>query len=816
MTGYYKIAVNNFMGQGEIDLWIDDYSEGYAISIPLCQSGNNYYSFVELEEGQDYYICVSNKSEKEGYSGNIEINPITRGIQVEGKVYSGDLSNVCDYEFGIGERDVSIGSFAQIYQLKEVAVGQFDWVDVTNQVDFTVVWKEYDEFKEEYVVIGEGVALDIPEVRANSKTYYLQIEMEGQVKSKTTINVSSNYFVSCDGTTDIMDPAEGDLQISLDGWDPSPIGAMAGDKVEVDIADVAVIKTFCEDEYSWEEYDEKLISPRTEDEHYSFEFKWHRGENVYEANEEEPYVCNLTVDEEAYGSNPYYCQMKILKDGKELLTYEIPITFTKQVTINTDKTYDAYCTQKGVDVLIGKPITSSLDRAQLSYRWYRVDEVLEDGEIVDYNEVLLEEFNDSHNINVSPEETTAYICKITATDPLGEYAAGEYEITYDVITYENSTSLRDPLEIKGEERQVFTFDVPQTGKYALRVQMSSVTHAMVGVYGPDGIVREEIIVANLDGNTIDETLPLVKEFTRFEKYTIIVSNYDEDHSSQTLKLTMVQVNEDCQHENMSQWSSNVPATCVTGTTETRHCTDCGENREERTVDPLGHKLSAWKIESSATTEREGVKYKECLNCGQVMETEVIPMVVLKTPQSATARLTPYFGKAGAYNDVKVSWSKVSGASGYNVYYKKASATRYTKLASTTNAYIYKKDLASGVKYSFKIVPYVKAGGQNWEGKEAKVVSITTLKKLAAPTVTAKSGKVKVKWTNIAGETGYQISKSPKKTGTKIVATYKTTKGTYKLLSATKGKTYYYKVRAYKVVNGVKIYAPWSKVKAYKR
>ena len=79
-----------------------------------------------------------------------------------------------------------------------------------------------------------------------------------------------------------------------------------------------------------------------------------------------------------------------------------------------------------------------------------------------------------------------------------------------------------------------------------------------------------------------------------------------------------------------------------------------------------------------------------------------------------------------------------------------------------------------------------------------------------------SSKVKVSWINISGETGYQISKSTKKSGTNIVSTYKTTSGTYKKVSATKGKNYYYKVRAYKVVNGKKIYGPWSSVKLFKR
>lgn len=167
-----------------------------------------------------------------------------------------------------------------------------------------------------------------------------------------------------------------------------------------------------------------------------------------------------------------------------------------------------------------------------------------------------------------------------------------------------------------------------------------------------------------------------------------------------------------------------------------------------------------------------------------------------------------------YDDVKVSWKKVSGASGYKVYYKKSTASTWSS-KTTTGTSIKLANLSDGVKYNIKVVTYKTVKGNKCYNA-GKSTSIYTLKKVVGVKAAKSGSKVKVSWTNISGETGYQISKSTKKTGTNIVATYKTTSGKSKTISATKGKTYYYKVRAYKVVDGKKIYGPWSSVVKYKR
>ena len=87
--------------------------------------------------------------------------------------------------------------------------------------------------------------------------------------------------------------------------------------------------------------------------------------------------------------------------------------------------------------------------------------------------------------------------------------------------------------------------------------------------------------------------------------------------------------------------------------------------------------------------------------------------------------------------------------------------------------------------------------------------------------TAGKGYIKVKWTVkgvAAAADGYQVYRSVKRNsgyGTKPYFTTKAGATTYKNTKALKkGKRYFYKVRAFKVVDGKKIYSDWSN-KAYR-
>ena len=72
-----------------------------------------------------------------------------------------------------------------------------------------------------------------------------------------------------------------------------------------------------------------------------------------------------------------------------------------------------------------------------------------------------------------------------------------------------------------------------------------------------------------------------------------------------------------------------------------------------------------------------------------------------------------------------------------------------------------------------------------------------------------------RWKIVEGASGYQIARSVYKTRNySIVKTVNDKYIGYKI-DTKKNKTYYYKVRAYKIVNGKKTYAPWSNYKSFR-
>ena len=170
-----------------------------------------------------------------------------------------------------------------------------------------------------------------------------------------------------------------------------------------------------------------------------------------------------------------------------------------------------------------------------------------------------------------------------------------------------------------------------------------------------------------------------------------------------------------------------------------------------------------------------------------------------------------------HNSIKLNWSKVSNSSGYQIYRSTSKNGSYKEIKTinknSTLSYTDTNKLSSNKKYYYKIRAFKTINNKNYYGDFSSIVSSET--KLATPNIklsTPKTKTIKISWSKISGAKGYEVYRSNSKNGTysKISITSNLSYTNSKL---SKKKTYYYKVRAYKVVNNKKVYSSFSSIKS---
>jgi len=152
-------------------------------------------------------------------------------------------------------------------------------------------------------------------------------------------------------------------------------------------------------------------------------------------------------------------------------------------------------------------------------------------------------------------------------------------------------------------------------------------------------------------------------------------------------------------------------------------------------------------------------------------------------------------KATRYNTIQLTWDKVTGAGGYEIYYSQTEEGPYSLLKSVTrNNYKFTKAVC-GQTYYFKVRSWLKKGKEVWYSSYTEQQSCAT--ELAVPELSIYKvtyNSLSLKWNKVTGATGYEIYVSDSETGTfEKLATVKRTTYVHKKLEL--GKVYYYQIRA---------------------
>jgi len=195
---------------------------------------------------------------------------------------------------------------------------------------------------------------------------------------------------------------------------------------------------------------------------------------------------------------------------------------------------------------------------------------------------------------------------------------------------------------------------------------------------------------------------------------------------------------------------------------------------------------------------------------------IIGLALFWTPLNVAAadkkpgKVTISSAVSADYNAVKITWKKADYAKKYEVYRAASSNGTYKKVKTTTSRSYTDSGLTTGKKYYYK----VRALNGTAKGAYSSVKSATPKLKAITFFKAEKSSltSIKLTWGKVNGAQKYEIYRAASKNGTyKKIYTTENTSYTNKNL-ATKN-TYYYKVRAYRVVNNVKKYSAYTSVKS---
>ena len=175
------------------------------------------------------------------------------------------------------------------------------------------------------------------------------------------------------------------------------------------------------------------------------------------------------------------------------------------------------------------------------------------------------------------------------------------------------------------------------------------------------------------------------------------------------------------------------------------------------------------------------------------------------------------------SSVKLSWSKAPLADGYKIYKYDYKNKKWIGVKSVKETTYTIKDLTCAGSYKFAVVAYRKLSGGKYE--YGPKITNDCITKPATPIVTiaAYKGKSKLSWTKNSRSQGYEIywckgddsdinCNSSCWNEMVLLKNTNADTGSYTKTGLSSSKNYHFRVRAYRVINGKKVYSNWSSLK----
>ena len=291
------------------------------------------------------------------------------------------------------------------------------------------------------------------------------------------------------------------------------------------------------------------------------------------------------------------------------------------------------------------------------------------------------------------------------------------------------------------------------------------------------------------------------------------------------------------------WTQTKAPTCTASGTEIRSCTRCNAT-ETRVVAILGHYTVYHEGKAATCTEKGWEAYDTCTRCDystykeiaatghHYTDTVTAPTCTEKGYTTHTCACgnsyvdsyTNVLGHSyGAWTQIKAPTCTATGTESRSC--TRCNATETREIAATGHHYTDTVTAPSCTAKGYTthtcacgnsyVDNYTNALGHSYKNGSCTRCNAKDPNYVAAPVIkiTTSSGKPKISWSAVDGATKYYIYRS---TDGKTYKKYtSTTKTSYTDSKATIGTTYYYKVKATKVVNGKEVLSAYSAAKSVK-
>lgn len=267
-----------------------------------------------------------------------------------------------------------------------------------------------------------------------------------------------------------------------------------------------------------------------------------------------------------------------------------------------------------------------------------------------------------------------------------------------------------------------------------------------------------------------------------------------------------------------RYTSTVTKPTCTAQGYTTHTCSCGDWYRDNFTNALGHSYGAWEQNKAPTCTAQGTEKRTCTRCNATQTRNVAELghnysngkctrcgaADPKYVSAPTLKITTVSGHP------KIYWNSVSGATKYWIY-RSTDGKNFKYYDSTTKTSYTNNATTIGKLYYYKVKAVKVIDGTNKASGYSNTKSIRC--KPAAPSlsIARTNGKPQIYWNCIDSATKYWIYRSTD--GVNFSYYDSTTKTSYTNKSTTKGKTYYYKVKAVKVISGNNYASAYSNTKS---